>query len=210
MTNESVHGEAPPPVIEGGAHEHVELQLGNLVKRLVIGFLLLVGVVALLTYFFRDPLNALSVLFVKTLGGFGVALGWYLVDAFTFPLPNDAFSFFGFKGGMGFWVVVSWAFLGSIAGGMTAYGIGLLLRQNKRFLLFLEGRGAEAYGLIKRYGLLALLIAALTPVPYSISSYACGVVRSHFGWFLLISVARFPRIALYLWLIQRGTIAIGS
>jgi membrane protein YqaA with SNARE-associated domain len=171
-----------------------------------IGFVLLVVAIGLLSYFFRQPLIALSKRFVDAFGGFGVAVGWFLVDGLTVPLPNDAFSFFGLQGGISFWVVIAWSMVGSIAGGILAYGIGLLLRRNQRFIRFMEGPGSEAYQLVRRYGLLAVFIAALTPIPYSLASYACGVVRANFFAFLVISLARLPRIWLYLWIIQKGMI----
>lgn len=190
--------------------EAPELSLRSLAIKVAIGFTLLASTVLFLGYYFRGPLIRISEAFVKLLGGWGVAGGWFLVDAFTFPIPNDAFSFFGLQGGLSFWGVIFWSSLGSVVGGMVGYGVGLLLRRNRRFLGFLEGRGAETYHLVRRYGLLALLIAALTPIPYSIASYACGVVRSHFGWFVLISLARIPRIALYLWVIEKGMLSFSA
>ena len=37
-------------------------------------------------------------------------------DAFTLPLPNDAFTFFGRAAGMPFWECVFWGSLGSLVG----------------------------------------------------------------------------------------------
>jgi membrane protein YqaA with SNARE-associated domain len=98
--------------------------------------------------------------------------------------------------------------VGSILGGTVGFFIGRTLGTTQWMIRFFQTRGAEAYAITKRYGLVALALAAFTPIPYSIVCWACGAVKIRLRDFLLISLLRIPRVALYLWLIQQGFVAM--
>jgi membrane protein YqaA with SNARE-associated domain len=177
-----------------------------LVSTLVV-LLLLVGTVAALGYFFREPLRIVARLFVETLGGPGIAVGYFLPDAFTIPLPNDVFTLLGLEGGMSFWDCVAWATLGSLAGGSAGYAIGRRLRDTALIARAFERRAFGVQELLDRYGLVAVAVAAITPLPYSIFCWAAGAGRLPFGRFFLVSLLRLVRVAGYLYLIQLGLLA---
>ena len=72
-------------------------------RRLLVSFfvsfsLLFVAVYATLQVF-KPEVTAASAWFVHTLGGAGIGLGYFLPDAFTLPIPNDAFALVGRVGG---------------------------------------------------------------------------------------------------------------
>lgn len=187
------------------------LDYRRLVLKIVFGVLALMVLLAFVGYVFRRPLVALSKLFVQHLGGPGVAVGFFLPDAFTIPMPNDAFSTFGLLGGLGFWTVVFWGSLGSLAGGSVGYGVGRLLQHTRWFRRMMARRGAEVHAMVRRYGAYALALAALTPIPYSLACWASGAGNMRFSRFFAVSLLRIVRVAGYLWLIKLGlvTFAIG-
>jgi len=203
MSEENIEQNPTDPT-EG--QEEDLLDLRTIVIRMVVGIIVIVIVVGAAAYLLRQPIMDASKGFVSAFGGWGVAAGFFLVDGFTLPFPNDAFSLLGLKGNISFWMVVFWASLGSYVGGLVGYGIGVMLRRTAWFIRFMNGRGAEVYALIRRYGLVALAIAALTPIPYSIACWASGAVQIRMSHFLLVSLLRIPRIAFYLWLIELGFI----
>ncbi|MGM0578646.1 MAG: YqaA family protein [Myxococcota bacterium] len=180
----------------------------RILLKVILGILGLMTVLMGVGYLLREPLMALSHHFVQTLGGAGVAMGFFLPDAFTVPLPNDAFSTFGLVGGLGFWSVVAWASAGSLAGGTVGYTIGLRLRHTPWLRGFMARRGAEVHAMVRRYGAGALAVAALTPLPYSIACWAAGALDMPFARFFAVSLLRIVRVALYLWLIELGIIAV--
>ena len=186
------------------------LRIREIAVRAIAGITAIMVVMAALAYAFREPLVALSERFVDVLGGFGVALGFFLPDAFTIPMPNDAFTFFGLFGGIPFWEVVAWGSAGTLTGGLVGFGIGRLMQQTRWFQRFLARRGAEMHALVSRYGTWALLTAALTPIPYSIACWASGAVHMPLSRFLLVSLARIPRVAFYLWLMELGFVSFSG
>lgn len=188
--------------------EEVELNLKKILIQTVVGILLIFVVLGIAGYLFKQPLIAFSEKFVESVGGLGVLVGFYLVDGCFVPIPNDLFTFFGYKGGLGFWWPVILATLGSLLGGIQGYIAGYMLRRTEFFQRFMNKYGAQMMALVKKYGLLALGIAAFTPLPYSFACWGSGAVRIPFVQFLLVSLLRLPRIALYLWLIQLGFISL--
>jgi membrane protein YqaA with SNARE-associated domain len=72
----------------------------------------------------------------------------------------------------------------------------------------MASRGAEIHSLVRRYGLIALALATLTPLPYSLACWASGALGVPFFRFCAVSLLRIPRIAIFLWLIQEGFVSL--
>ncbi len=166
------------------------------------------GSLGILAWWFKEPLQAWSLAFVEAVGGPGVLVGYYIPDAFTVPIPNDAFAFFGLLGDIDYWEVVAWGSTGSLLGGSTGFAIGRKLSHTRWFHRYMDRHGREAYDLFRRYGVAALVVAALTPFPYSICCWVSGAMGMRLGIFLLVSMLRIPRVAFYLWLIQIGIFTV--
>jgi membrane protein YqaA with SNARE-associated domain len=186
-----------------------ELAPRRVLVSTLVGLALLVAGVVLLATFARESLMSVSRAFVEVLGGAGVALGFFLPDAFTVPLPNDVASMFGLAGGLSFWSVVAWASLGSLVGGSVGYLIGWKLGRTRVLRTFFEGRGRDVFGMLQRRGLVVVVVAAITPLPYSIACWAAGASQLPFRRFFLVSQLRILRIAGYLYLIELGLVSSG-
>lgn len=97
--------------------------------------------------------------------------------------------------------------VGSVAGGIVGYGIGLYGYEaiGRPIVEFYNGQSVmEAVRLqYARYGFWGILIAAVTPIPYKVFTIASGVFRFDFGLFLAASIvgrsARFFVVAGLIW-----------
>ena len=181
----------------------------RLLATTLLGLLGLMAVIAVLGVYFRAPLLTLSEAFVELLGGPGIAVGYLIPDAFTVPVPNDAFGVFGIAGGVGFWEVVFWGTLGSVTGGCLGWFIGRRLRGTAVIARFMNGRGRGIETLVRRYGVLVVAVAAVTPLPYSLSAWAAGAVRLPFFTFVAVSMLRVVRVAGTLYFIELGLLSTG-
>jgi membrane protein YqaA with SNARE-associated domain len=181
-------------------------------RRLILSsMMLLAGLmasVAAVGLWFREPLLRVSRIFVDSLGGLGVGLGFFIPDALTVPLPNDVVALLGLAGGMSFLQVTVWATSGSILGGCVGYWIGRYLRSTKTVRRILGRGGGMAQRVLDRYGITAVAVAAVTPLPYSIFCWAAGAGRLSFKSFFLVSQLRVIRVAGYLYLIQLGLFSV--
>ena len=188
--------------------EEDEATLREVLIKIGLTLLVFLSLFAGLVYTLKEPLTQFSAMFVEVFGPLGVFLGWFLPDGLTVPMPNDAFLMFGIQGGLGFWQVVSLATAGTLSGGMVGYGIGTRLQHTRWFRRLMSRRGAEIHSLVRRYGLLALALATLTPLPYSLACWASGALEIPFRHFCLVSLLRIPRIIGFLWLIQEGFVSL--
>ena len=112
--------------------------------------------------------------------------------------PPDAFLLAGHVAGLPFWQVAVSASIGSIVGGTVGF---LTIRKisnypSVRARLKKKMRSGEA--LIAKYGVSALALAALTPLPYSLICWVCGAMGMRLSTFLLVSLLRIPRVCAYL------------
>lgn len=183
-------------------------------RRLILSSVMvlatLMAIVASVGYWLREPLLEVSRMFVDVFGGVGVGLGFFIPDAFTVPLPNDVVAVLGLAGGMSFVEVTLWATGGSLLGGAVGYWIGRYLRSTATVRRILRRGGGMAQRVLDRYGMKAVAVAALTPLPYSIFCWAAGAGRLSFKLFLLVSTLRFVRVAGYLYLIQLGLFSVAD
>lgn len=97
--------------------------------------------------------------------------------------------------------------VGSVAGGIVGYGIGLYGYEaiGRPIVEFYNGQSVmEAVRLqYARYGFWGILIAAVTPIPYKVFTIASGVFQFDFGLFLAASIVgrstRFFVVAGLIW-----------
>ena len=183
-----------------------DIVLRRLLLKTIGGILILMSLLAALSWVFSEPLIEISRGYVNALGGLGIFLGFAIPDATTFPVPPDVFLALGSMGGMAFWKIVLWASAGSLTGGSLGFAIGLFFRRTARFQRWMKRHGKQVNRLMQRYGTAALGIAAMTPVPYSIACHASSAGGMSYGRFFLVSLLRIPRVLIFLWLIQLGII----
>lgn len=203
----SAEGEVVVPEVEVE-----ELSIRKVVITAALGVAGFTVFVAVLGWLFREPLLSVGRWFVDNFGGPGIAVGFFFPDAFTVPVPNDAFTAFGLWGGMPFWEVVAWGSLGSLCGGSVGWLIGrYFIARSERLAAFMRRRGGDQMrAQINRGGRWFLAVAAVTPVPYSITCWAAGATELPYWQFIVVSLLRIPRVAVFLWLIQQGFVSIGS
>ena len=185
-----------------------ELNFRALIMKFIVGVVVMMGALGLLGLFFKDPLLELSAGFVDRLGGPGVALGFFVGDAFTLPVPHEAFNTFGLMGGLGFWTVVFWASAGSITGAQLGYLIGRKLSHTRLFARMIGKRGEQMRLLAIRYGVFFLVLGALTPLAFSVCVWTVAALGMRYRIFLAVTMLRIPRVMFYTWLIQLGLLNV--
>lgn len=168
-----------------------------------LGALIVLGVVlALISTFLKEPVEAWSKSFIGNTGAWGVGLGFFFPDAFTLPIPPDTFLLAGYLGGLPFWNIAVSASVGSIAGGTLGFVLIKRISDLPRARRWIHKKLSSGRALMDQYGGLALALGALTPLPYSVICWACGAMGMRLRIFLAISLLRIPRVIIYLWFIQ--------
>ena len=171
-----------------------------------VGILAMMVVFGVLGAFFHEPVEALAGGFVAATGAVGLVLGVALLDSVPSPFPPDLLMGIGLLGGMGFWNVSLLASLGSVAGGLLAWTLGGKLRHTARFKRLLAGSWQQPWLLVQRNAVTAVVLGALTPLPFSVTCYAAGAAQMGFWRFLPLTLLRVPRMVVYLLLMDLGWI----
>ncbi|WP_233440800.1 YqaA family protein [Leptospira biflexa] len=183
-------------------------------KRLIlqtIGSIVLVLVIVFgLAYFFRQELLGFSEQFVRMFGFVGLFFGMVLSDSLPAFVPPDAFLMLAITGEMDPLKTILFMSVGSIIGGSIAYWIGLYLiprfHLGRQMVLHYEDK---LLPYIRKYGFGAVVLSALTPIPYSWMAYTVGTFKMPFRLFFLGSLFRFVRISVYFYAMYIGWITGG-
>lgn len=170
---------------------------------LIVSFAVLGAVV-------REPLEQLAAVWVEHTGLLGMFLAIGILDAVPTPIPPDLFTGFAAIGGLPFWTVTFVASAASVAGGSSAWLVARLFRTTEWFHRFIHGRGRRPYALVKRFGTVALVLGAVSPLPFSLTCYAAGALGMPYGRFVSVALLRAPRILFYLALIRFGWVGVGG
>ena len=122
-------------------------------------------------------------------------------ESIIFPVPPDPLLIALGVGKPSFALVFAAVCLaGSLLGASIGYLIGLWGGRPVVDRLFSQGKIAFVEQKYQRWDVWAILIAALTPIPYKVFTVTAGMFRLHFGRFMLASLlgrgARFFAVGL--------------
>lgn len=171
--------------------------------QLVVGIALLFVGMGSAGFFFEAELAALTESISNVLGVPGMALGVFLIDLLTLPLPPDAMLVVVAHGPLrDAWLPIVGALgLASSLAGNAGYFAAGALAQTGFLQRTLGPHRARMEALFERYGALAVALGALTPVPFSVTCWAAGVLRMRWATFALVTLLRVPRFYAYYWII---------
>ncbi|NPB08433.1 MAG: DedA family protein [Aquificae bacterium] len=131
--------------------------------------------------------------FVREYGYFAIFLISF-TESIAQPVPPDPFIAGATAFGMNPLAASITATLGSVLGGVVAYLLGKYLGEPVAVRLLGRDRFLRAEALYGRYGVWAVIIAAVTPVPYKVFCWLSGILELGLFRFVLASlIGRFPR-----------------
>ncbi len=178
--------------------------------KLVIRSVVLLGLVFGATVVVRlldVPIEEFGRRAVARGGLVGVFAFVFLVDTFVVPASLDLL----------FPVTMDWPpvplllvmSVASILGGCAGYWIARGFSRWRYVARTVAAYRARGEHIIERYGIWAVVLAGLTPIPFSTVSWIAGMVRMPPGLYALGALSRAPRIVIYYLLIRAGLTLIG-
>ncbi len=179
-------------------------ELKDSLKKMAVLTVLLMAAIVTLGLLFSDQLESFSKVIVGTLGYTGIGVGIFIADALTFPVPPDFYLAVAVTADLDPYKVIVAGSIGSILGGIVAFAIGRWLGTVSFTQKLVEPFREEGVRLINKLGVTAVIVAALTPIPFSITCVLAGMMGMTWKLFLPATLFRIPRIAGYFLLIQLG------
>lgn len=172
-------------------------------RRAVVVLLLFLGGYLAAYFILGSRIDEIGRFLSSHLGYAGVFLYVFIVD--TFIVPATADIIFVFTPHWNPWSLIFTISGASILGGFCGFLIGRSLSHLRwvgRAVDYYRERGTR---LINRYGAWGVALAAFTPLPYSTISWIAGMLGINTRGYLLASLLRVPRVALYYALFRGGT-----
>jgi membrane protein YqaA with SNARE-associated domain len=174
---------------------------GKLILRSVLLLIALVSV-AVVLILLDVPLERIGREAASRGGLIGIFVFVFLVDTFIVPASLDILLP----------ITMTWSPLplltvmsaASVLGGICGYWIGRTLYHLRFVRRTVAGYYAKGARIIERYGVWGVVLAGLTPLPFSTVSWIAGMLRLPFGLFVLGALSRAPRIAAYWFLLRAG------
>lgn len=143
----------------------------------------------------------------RTIGVVGLGGFVFLADGFTLPLPPDLALIVvanSPRRADWFWIVPLLGSVSALAGSLGFF-IGTQLSRSRWVLLLCAGLKRRHAAALSRYGSIAIAIAALTPVPFSITCWAAGALGMPFRTFIIPCLLRIPRFVVYYVVLANAT-----
>lgn len=172
--------------------------------RLTAAALALLGFVFALSRLAGPRVEPLAAQFVARYGYLGMGLGAFFSDVTTFPIPPQFYMLTAVSARAPLAPALLAIAAGSLLGGASAYalagrlgGVGWVHRRVARTRPWIDH-------LLARYGAWAMVVAALSPIPFSVLCYITGVYRLGARNILVVLAMRIPRLAFFFALIVLG------
>lgn len=154
--------------------------------------------------FFAPQFELFGAWVIERFGLKGLLVTTFLFDYLLQPFPPDIPLYSYLLGGDGFWSVILFTGLMSVLGGTAGYWTGRLLEYEGAMRFIGKSRYKQAYDLFHQHGVLAIVVAGMTPVPFNAVCWSAGVFKMPFHQFILsAAAARLPRFCIV------GLIAVG-
>ena len=119
------------------------------------------------------------------------------IEQFIFPIPSDIFISTGTSLGLPFFNVLLVASIATILGSTLGYFLGKTLGHPVFVWIFGKKRLEKAENIIKRWGMLGIILVGFTPFPFKIITWSAGIFELPYRKFILgVLLGRIPRYIL--------------
>ena len=187
----------------------MDAELRDSLKKMLVATVIVVTLFAVAGWLLKGQLTGIGQWIYAKTGFTGIFLGIFLADMFTLPLPPDLYLAVAVTANLNPFDVILVGSLASMLGGLGAYLLGRLLGRTRfaqRLVAPFRERGER---FVDRLGVTAVIVAALTPIPFSVICVLAGMMGMSLWHFVPATFFRIPRIAGYFYLFKLGWAAFG-
>ena len=169
--------------------------LGNSLKKALTPLVVFVAVLVGIHYFVID-LNDLLVKMTNTFPPFWVLTVFFISESVLGLIPPEIFIAWSDKMPDPILYLSLIAIL-SYAGGIISYFTGRAATRIPSVHEYLEVKMAKHLKNARKWGGFLIVVGAVLPVPFAVSSLAAGMIKYPFISYLLFGLLRFVRFAVY-------------
>jgi membrane protein YqaA with SNARE-associated domain len=182
----------------------------RLVFKAVIGLVVLLGVSYLCGVVLREPIEVGGKAALDRLGYWGLAGGVIITDASPLPMTNEPLVILAIGAGRPANTVFAVISAASVCAGFVGWTAGRYLGDVTGIGPWMRRRYPGFERFMLRYGAYGVAVCALLPIPFALSTWSAGMMRTELWKVALASLVRIPKTAFYVWLIMVGWSASGG
>ncbi|MCD6543316.1 MAG: VTT domain-containing protein, partial [Flavobacteriaceae bacterium] len=135
-------------------------------------------------------------LIVNTYSPIKIFILFFASESFLGLIPPEIFIAWAGKSASPI-LFLSFLALLSYMGGIVSFFIGISISKTQSVKEYLEVKMKKHLKNIKKWGGVLIVVGALLPIPFSITSIAAGIINYKFSNYLLFGLLRFVRFYLY-------------
>lgn len=169
--------------------------VGKSVKKAIIPILLFIAAILALDYFVLD-LNKLLVTVTETYPPAGILAVFFLSESLLGLVPPELFIAWSGKSAYPIFYLSLLA-AASYLGGIVSYFIGVSITKIPAVKKQMELNLAKHIRNTRKWGGFLIIVGALLPIPFAMTSIAAGFIRFPFMSYLMFGLLRFVRFYLY-------------
>lgn len=169
--------------------------VGKSVKKAIIPILLFIAAILALDYFVLD-LNKLLVTVTETYPPAGILGVFFLSESLLGLVPPELFIAWSGKSAYPIFYLSLLA-AASYLGGIVSYFIGVSITKIPAVKKQMELNLAKHIRNTRKWGGFLIIVGALLPIPFAMTSIAAGFIRFPFMSYLMFGLLRFVRFYLY-------------
>jgi membrane protein YqaA with SNARE-associated domain len=169
--------------------------IGLSLKKSIIPVVLFISVLLGIHYFVIDINTALTTI-TETFSTVSVLVVFFLSESMLGLIPPEIFIAWSKKLPQPILYLSILALL-SYLGGVISYITGLSITRIPKVRYAIENRLAKHIKNTRKWGGFLIVVGALFPIPFAITSIAAGFIRYEFKNYLLFGLLRFARFYLY-------------
>lgn len=164
-------------------------------KKAILPIVLFIGAVLALNYYVLD-LDKMLVTVTETYPPIGILGVFFLSESLLGLVPPEIFIAWSGKSSSPI-LYLSLLALASYLGGIVSYYIGWAITKIPAVHEQIEVKMADHIKNTRKWGGFLIIVGALLPIPYAMTSIAAGIIKFPFQSFLMFGLLRFVRFYLY-------------
>lgn len=165
------------------------------IKKAVVPIILFVGALLALDYFVLD-IEGMLVTVTETYSPLGIISVFFVSESLLGLVPPELFIAWSGKSASPI-INLSLLAAASYTGGIVSYFIGKGITKIPSVHQQLEINMAQHIANTRKWGGFLIIVGALLPIPFAITSIAAGIIRFPFLSYLMFGLLRFVRFYLY-------------
>ncbi|MGO3181943.1 MAG: YqaA family protein [Aequorivita sp.] len=169
--------------------------VGKTLKKAIVPLILIVIALVVIDTYVIDFGNLFTYI-TETYAPLNILLVFLLSESFLGLVPPEIFIAWSNKMPEPLVYLTLLATL-SYIGGIISYFIGRWIFTIPKVYAYMEGKMKKHLKQIRKWGGFLIIVGALLPIPYSMTSMAAGMIQYKFRNYLLFGLLRFVRFYLY-------------